>query len=232
MLIMKKITPRIFPLLLSSLPIFAFAQVPQQYSQLAPIGWSVLSGASGDLNKDGRSDIALVLEKKKTDLPLTKDNGEALHNNARKLVVFFKTPQGYKLVAENQSLPVAEQPNLCLLDPLAESEGIAINKGILSIEFSYFMSCGGWEWPRHNYAFRWQNNGFELIGFDYYSFHRASGDETNKSYNFSTMKRKEIVGGNMFDIRKSQTKWSNFKSHQKFTLANINFADFYSQFEY
>ena len=94
------------------------------------------------------------------------------------------------------------------------------------------MSCGGWEWPRHNYAFRWQNNGFELIGFDYYSFHRASGDETNKSYNFSTMKRKEIVGGNMFDIRKSQTKWSNFKSHQKFTLANINFADFYSQFEY
>lgn len=229
---MIKIIRYISAFTLGSLPILGFTQIPKQYTQLAPAGWMVLSGASGDLNNDGRNDIALILEEKKTDHPLSKENGKALHNNKRKLSVFLNTTQGYTLTAENLTIPVAEQPNSCLLDPLAEADGVSINKGVLSIGFSYFMSCGGWEWPRHHYAFRWQNNHFELIGFDYYSFHRASGEETNKSYNFSTMKRKEIVGGNMFETHKTQTKWNNFKTNQKLTLTNINFDDFYSQFEY
>lgn len=227
---MQKITHKINIFLFGSLPVFCFAQIPDIYKQITPVGWTVLSGAQGDLNKDSKNDIALILEKNQTDHPVLKDDGTALHNNQRKLAVFFKTAQGYKLAAENHTLPPAEQPNTCLLDPLSESEGITIHKGILSLELSYFMACGGWEWPRHTYIFRWQNQQFALIGFDYYSFHRASGEETNKSYNFSTKKRKEILGANMFE--NTQTQWTDFKSTANLTLQNINFDDFYTQFNY
>ena len=230
--IMTKITMPFSVIVLGTLPIFSFAQIPVVHKQLAPAGWFVLSSAEGDLNKDGKPDIALVIEKQKIDVQILKENGKVLHNNPRKLMVLFNTIQGYKPVAENAMLPPAEQQNSCLMDPLAETEGVVIKKHLLSIEFSYFMSCGGWEWPKHRYTFRWQNKKFELIGFDYSSFHRASGEETHKSYNFSTKKRKEIMGGNMFEDSKTQIKWSNFQSKFNFTLQNINFDDFYTQFNY
>ena len=208
------------------------AQVPSTAKSLAPQGWDILMATTGDLNKDQMPDIAMIVEKQKVDVVTYDDDGKVVHNHPRQLIVFFKTAKGYQRIVENNSIPVAQQPNSCLLDPLAEAEDIQISKGNLLVHFSYFMACGGWEWPRHSYTFRWQNQRFDLIGFDYNSFHRASGEETSKSYNFSTLKRKEIVGGNMFEDVKTQTKWSSFKAPQQVTLKNINFDDFYTQFEY
>ncbi|OTG82803.1 hypothetical protein B9T33_04975 [Acinetobacter sp. ANC 5054] len=227
-----KISQIILVASLISLSVQLLAEVLALAKPLAPKGWNILMATTGDLNKDQMSDVAMIIEKQKNDIIHKNEDGKIIHDNPRKLIVFFKTAQGYQQIVENSSIPVAEQPNSCLLDPLAETEGVVIKKGNISIDFSFFMSCGGWEWPRHNYTFRWQNQRFDLIGFDYNSFHRASGEETSKSYNFSTLKSKEILGGNMFEDTQTQTKWSTFKAPQQLTLKNINFDDFYTQFEY
>ena len=227
-----KISKLIYTCPLLALPCYLQAQNPAQAKLLAPKGWDILMAATGDLNKDQLQDIAMIVEKQKVDIVAKDEDGKIIHDNPRKILVFFKTAQGYQQVSENNSIPVAEQANSCLLDPLAEADKLKISKGILKVHFSYFMACGGWEWPRHSYTFRWQNKRFELIGFDYSSFHRASGEETSKSYNFLTHKRKEILGGNTFEESKTQIKWTNFKTPQTLTLNNINFDDFYTQFEY
>ena len=219
-------------LCLCTVPSLSYAKPSPVITKLVPNGWKILSSSEGDLNKDNRADVAMIIEKLKTDVIVNADNGKAIHNNPRKLLVFLKQNTGYQLVTENTTIPVAEAENSCVEDPLAETDGMTINRGILSLNFSYFMSCGGWEWPRHAYTFRWQNNDFQLIGFDYSSFYRNSGEMTHKSYNFSTSKLKEIVGDNMFEGGQPKTKWSTFKNDQTFTLDKLNFDDFYDQFNH
>lgn len=217
-------------LCLCILPSLPHAKPSPSLTKLVPNGWKILSSSEGDLNKDNRADITMIIEKLKPDVLIKDDDGKAIHNNPRKLLVFLKHQTGYQLATENKTIPVAEEKNSCLEDPLAETDGVKINKGILTLELSYFMSCGGWEWPRHAYTFKWQNNDFQLIEFDYNSFYRNSGEMTNKSYNFSTSKLKEIIGDNMFEGGIPKTKWSTFKAKQAFTLTNINFDNFYNQF--
>lgn len=211
------------------LPSFSNAKPSPAISNLVPNGWKMLSSSEGDLNQDKRADVAIMIERLTPDLIIKADDGKAIHNNPRKLLVFFNHPTGYQLVTENKTIPVAQSENACLEDPLEDTEAVKIKTGILRLNFSYFMSCGGWEWPRHAYAFRWQNNHFQLIGFDYTSFYRHSGEMTNQSYNFSTSKLKEIVGDNMFEGARPRTKWSTFKNNQTFSLNNLNFDNFYSQ---
>lgn len=229
-MIKKSIKVAITLLCLCTLPSLSNAKPSPAITKLVPNGWKILSSSEGDLNKDIRADVAIIIEKLKPDVVIKGDDGKAIHNNPRKFLVFLNHQSGYQLVTENKTIPVAEEKNSCLQDPLEETDGVKINKGILSLDFSYFMACGGWEWPRHFYTFRWQNNQFQLIGFDYNSFYRNSGEMTDKSYNFSTSKLKEIVGDNMFEGGKPKTKWSTFKKPQTLNLKDINFDDLYSQF--
>ena len=177
-----------------------FAEPPKHIKQLVPKGWDILYFSEGDLNKDNQADIAMMIEKQKPDIVIKNDDGRILNNHPRMLLVLFKDKSNYKIVAKNTTLPVAEIESSCLMDPLGEvSDGVFIKNGTLTVDFSYFMSCGGWEWPRHFYTFRWQKNHFKLIGFDYQSFHRATGEEAASSYNFSTLKVKKTHGGNHFE---------------------------------
>jgi hypothetical protein len=70
----------------------AIKRQAQQLTNCVPPGWEIRDGASGDLNKDGLTDEALVLER----LPRKGKTGTAL---PRMLVVLFKLPgnQGYAL---------------------------------------------------------------------------------------------------------------------------------------
>ena len=202
-------------------------------AQLVPKGWKVLAVSEGDLNKDQLKDVAMIIEKNKADVVVKNNEGKAIHNHPRQLLVFFKTPKSYQLMVSNKTIPVAETENSCEQDPLLESShGVKINKGVLQVDFSYFMACGSWEWPRHFYTFRWQQQQFKLIGFDAHSFARNSGEETSSSYNFSTLKVKKTTGGNVFEGGKPKSQWESFADPKKLNLKNINFNDFYSQFNY
>ena len=97
---------------------------------------------------------------------------------------------------------------------------ISINKNVLKITFNYFMSAGSWNTSSDTYIFRFQNNVFELIGYESDSYMRNSGDEEKISINFSTNKVKSTTGGNMFEGTKDKPKdkWRNIKFEKKYIL--------------
>jgi len=74
--------------------------------------------------------------------------------------------------------------------------------------------------PSGTYIFRFQNNVFELIGYESDSYMRNTGEEEKVSINFSTNKVKSTTGGNMFEDAKDKPKdkWRNAEFEKKYIL--------------
>lgn len=178
-------------------PALSGAQQPGSKKSFIPHGYRLLTEAAGDLNKDGIPDLALVVEN--TDPGNIKINTEQLGSdtlnlNDRKLLVLFGTGNGkFRKVAENHGLLPSENSDVqsCLADPLMMDGGMEIEKGVLKIVLQYWYSCGTWYVNRNTYTLRWQKDRMQLIGFDYYDLHRASGETNSRSINFSTGKQEE-----------------------------------------
>lgn len=220
----------IFPLCCLGFSITSFAATsPVNYSQFIPKNWKIIKTVTGDLNRDGLNDTVIVIEENNPENLIANAGlgSDVLNTNPRSLLVLFKTAQGYQLISKNDLLPSendAESP--CLADPL-EDGGMSINKGILKINLHYWLSCGSWYVTNNNFSFRYQNNAMHLIGFDQTEFHRASGDQSSRSINFSTGKVKSTTGENEFAESKQpvQVKWSKLKQTYKLKLEQIDFNE-------
>ena len=208
-------------LLCATISYHSFAQtnqpiIPKSGSgakSFVPKGWKVISLSKGDLNKDGLTDEAFVIQNTNPKNIIANEEGRMGGNmldiNPRMLIVVFRMPTGsYKLVVSNRAfIPTQnDKESSCLLDPLLESDGVTIDKGQLKISYKYFYSCGGWEVTLTTYTFRHQNEQFELIGYDDYSMHRSTGEEQSSSINFSTLKQRSSSGGNVFSEEKNNPK--------------------------
>lgn len=73
-------------------------------------------------------------------------------------------------------------------------------------------------------TFRYQNDSFELIGYDQSEFSRASGEESSESINFSTGKKSTTTGGNIFEDNESnpKTTWSTITKKNLLRLEDCN----------
>jgi len=198
-------------------------------NELIPHGWKLIAKARGDLNKDGLVDLALVIENTNRKNFISNAGGlgtDTLNTNPRGLLVAFKQPNGtYQLVTKNTSfIPPPNAPDSpCLLDPFGEEGSIEISKGLLKINFQHFYSCGGWETYNFEYIFRYQHQKFELIGYNKSSMNRASGEETQITVNFSTLKLNRTSGSNAFGRdSKPKTSWERFKLKKLFELSTIH----------
>jgi hypothetical protein len=195
-----------------------------------PAGWKIIDSAQGDLNKDSLPDQAFIIENTDRKNFVKNDGmgGDTLNVNPRILLVLFKekTTDNYRLVGQNNAFipPPNDTLSPCLVDPLAETEGITIKNGVLGLHFQYWLSCGSWFTSNHDYLFRYQNKQFELIGFNSMEFHRASGEMSEYSINFSTKKLSHTEGGNMFEetITKPKTTWKKFTIPKPLSLENMD----------
>ena len=218
--------------LIFSLYAFAenFPQKAKSVNDFIPKGWKILKDENGsnfitkgDLNKDNLEDIAIIIEKNdKKNIKKNESLGpDELNLNPRILLVLFKEKDGtYTLAAKNdkgfiQSEGNEETPTL--MDTLSN---ISIKKNVLKITFNYFMSAGSWNTSSDTYIFRFQNNVFELIGYESDSYMRNTGEEEKVSINFSTNKVKSTTGGNMFEDAKDKPKdkWRNAEFEKKYIL--------------
>ena len=218
--------------LIFSLYTFAenFPQKAKSINDFVPKGWKILKDengsnfiAKGDLNKDKLEDVAIIIEKNdKKNIKKNESLGpDELNLNPRILLVLFKEKDGtYTLAAKNdkgfiQSEGNEETPTL--MDTLSN---ISIKKNVLKITFNYFMSAGSWATSTEVYIFRFQNNVFELIGYESNSYMRNTGEEEKVSINFSTNKVKSTTGGNMFEENENKPKdeWRNVKFKKKYIL--------------
>lgn len=222
-----------FTFLIMILSGIIFAQtVPatgKSVNDFVPKNWKIIKQVQGDLNKDRKEDVVLVIEENNPE-NIIKNEGlgsSELNLNPRTLLIIFKTQNGYELKEMNKTFIPKEndEESPCLMDPLVEGD-IQINKGVLLLSLNYWLSCGSWSTGTDTYTFRFQKNEFELIGFDTFSFARNSGEIHEVSVNFSTRKMSITTGGNMFedaDESEEKTEWKTFKLDKLQNLKTLKF---------
>ena len=178
--------------------------------ELIPEKWDTLSTAKGDLNKDGISDVAFVIQgTDKVNFEVSElYDQDTLNLNPRVLGIYFGDGSG-GYVKQNQSntfILLRDSPTMD--EPL---EGIEItDKGVLQIRFLFFYSAGSWYTSNHLYQFRFQNDKFKLIGYDTTDTHRATGEVTSYSINFLTGKM-SITRSNFTNDEPESVEWKDFK---------------------
>ena len=211
--------------LISSIYVFGenFPQKAKTVNDFIPKGWKEILTTNGDLNKDKLEDTVIVIEKedKKN---IKKNDGfgpEELNLNPRILLVLFKQKDGtYILASKNDKGFIKSEgndDNPALMDTL---DDIIIKNNVLKIVFNYFMSAGSWWTSTNVYIFRFQNNVFELIGYESNAYMRNTGEEEGTSINFSTNKAKITTGGNIFEEKENNPKneWRYVKFEKKYIL--------------
>ncbi len=187
-----------------------------------PSGWEIRDSASGDLNKDARTDFALVIQHKEKKQLIKKNAhySDTVMTNPRILLLLFADSGGYRLAEQNNTFILTHdvEPNVAE-DPLAD---ITIRKGVLQIDFQFFSYMGSWNVSSNSYKFRYQDNAFTLIGADCSDFHRASHDFTEYSFNFLTKKWSEKKGndGNA-DSNHTKATWHTLQLQELKTLGTF-----------
>ena len=185
-----------------------------------PLGWKLERQLIGDLNRDGIPDLVLVLRE---DNPknMWKHNalGEnPLNTNPRILAVAIgNKSRGYDLKLENHTLiPRRDVPTV--EDPLEEGD-IAIDRDVLRVKLNYFTSAGSWSAFNSTFRFRYRNGQLVLIGFDRYSFHRATGESTDVSINLLTGKIRTATG----DMENTDKKvsWTTLRNRKPISVEQI-----------
>ena len=200
-----------------------FPQKAKTVNDFIPKGWKEILTTNGDLNRDKLEDTVIVIEKedKKN---IKKNDGfgpEELNLNPRILLVLFKQKDGtYILASKNDKGFIKSEGNdnnPALMDTL---DDIIIKNNVLKIVFNYFMSAGSWWTSTNVYIFRFQNNVFELIGYESNAYMRNTGEEEGTSINFSTNKAKITTGGNIFEEKENNPKneWRYVKFEKKYIL--------------
>src|SRR5690606_30357955 len=146
---------------------------------------------------------------------------------------WFADDQGYELESSNDKgfIPAQNsEVNPCLADPLLENGGLDIVNGMLKIYVHYWMSCGSYEVNQASYTFRFQKQRFELIGFDHQAVSRSTGESSRRSINFSTGRKSETSGGNMFEDSEDRphTSWGTIPFKKRYDLTECD-ADTYRE---
>ena len=177
-----------------------------------PAGWTILDSTYGDLNKDGAKDAAIIIQPKDS-ISLVNSLGNTVLTQPRILLILFKKPdnKSFGLIEQSNSF-ILKHDNPAMDDPYQE---LSINNGILEIKFHLFYNIGSWYVTNTVYKFRYQKGEFMLIGADKSSFHRATHDFEDYSYNFLTKKRAltkgndnkgtKITTGKLLNIPKLKT---------------------------
>ena len=215
-----------------------FPEKSKEIKDFVPKNWKIFENVNGDLNKDGIEDVVLIIEDTNPDnMKKNEILGPNLLNlNPRILILLFKNKNDeYVLAGKNDDGFIESESNEdspALMDPL-EDKSIYIQNGTLKITFFYFMSAGSWSASNVTYTFRYQENRFQLIGLDYNTFMRNSGQATEYSLNLSTQKLKKTENINMFDEKESKPKvtWKNIKINKKYYLENMGKNDIHKIFE-
>jgi len=137
---------------------------------LIPDGWQVEAEASGDLDADGRLDLALVLVG--ADVDLSIENKTLV--GPRRLIIAFGAEGGYeRVISNNQFISPTDDPDIEDVFDL-----LAISDGNLVVDLRLFAFVGGWSMWRKSFTFHWKNDAFALALFDWTDVNRATGELT------------------------------------------------------
>jgi hypothetical protein len=149
-------------LLLSSV---CLSSLSQDFRSFIPNDYDTLDDgvARGDLNKDGKEDIVIVVGSKWEQDENWSEKASDSNVAPRLLIILFRTDSGYVQIAKNDKAILCKDCGGIFGDPFA---GIEINKNVLSINH---YGGSNWRWG-YTHKFRFQDKEFFLIGQTKYSF--------------------------------------------------------------
>ena len=136
-------------------------------TEFIPKGYDTVETATGDLNKDGISDLVMVLRDKRED---TAQMGSEINDMDRLLIILFKTTDGWKLAGKSRHEILCKNCGGIYGDPF---NGINIANGVLVIDH---YGGSNWRWA-YTHKFRFQNGDLYMIGVtkDSYSVFGGEG---------------------------------------------------------
>jgi hypothetical protein len=166
----------------------ASAEKTEKFSEFVPAGYRIFEEIYGDLNKDGVDDCVLIIKDTNKENFVNDEYRGELDRNRRGIVILFGKGGYYEVVLENKDCFSSENEDGGVY--FAPELSVEITKkGSLCIHYAH----GRYGWWR--YTFRYQNNDFELIGFDN-SSDRGPVTEGMTSINFLTKKKKVSINTN------------------------------------
>ncbi len=162
--------------------------------EFIPKNWKILKKQDGDLNKDKRDDIAVVLQETRPDkiefIKSEESVYDTLDTNDRILIVLLKDSTTNKYILKGRTNTfILNRNSQKMSDPFL---GIKIVKGNLVVDFFLWYSEGSWYQTDLTYIFRFQKGNMTLIGAEYNEVDRGSSDGVRRSFNFLTKKMSEV----------------------------------------
>ena len=209
-----------------TIPEVVYPSLPRQAETaegFIPPGWMLEAQASGDLNRDGSADLILVLRQNNPANVIEDFEGfgeKPFDTNPRILAITFHEGRSgkFSLKLENHTL-IPRRTEPAADDPFDKELGIAVVRDGFQVRLNWWMSAGGWETFNTTYTFRHRSGRFELIGYDYNTTHRGSGDTSSVSINYLSRKVKR-TSGNI--SRDAQTiRWQTLRQGPVPTLESI-----------
>lgn len=175
-----------------------------------PQGWLLEKSLQGDLNGDGRADLAMVMREKDPEkvLAASADGGDRDFNtNPYRIAAAFLEADGktYRLIMENHML-IPRHRDRNLADPFQD---LSVHGGSLFVYLSHFANMGGWGAATLKYQFRHQQGAFHLIGYERIDTQRNTGEVATVSINYLTGRVKK--GAGTIESDKETASWSRLR---------------------
>ena len=143
---------------------------------LVPTGWTIEQRHNADFNRDGRTDVLVLIRDK-----------VAQGTTPRRIVLIALAAaqsSGYVRSAANPQL-VPRDLSGQLEDPMADGE-ITMRPGGFDLQIGMMPGTGSYLAATMRYRFRFEGGCFRLIGYDRAETHRGTLDTRDVSVNFLT----------------------------------------------
>ena len=180
-------------------------QLGTSVDDIVPQGWSHYE-VTGDLNKDGQPDLAVMATPNFKERIVTRDDGYERNCNQPVFAVYFATADG-KLKQWKQYgevLPVDDIDNeFCSWNVNLD----ITERGVLNIAVQPECSAGSYFTHIDRYSYRFQNGDFHLIGMENEDIQRNTGNVTVNSENYLTWKR-QVKKSNFSEDTPPTEKWT------------------------
>ncbi|MBB4800957.1 hypothetical protein HNP37_000996 [Flavobacterium nitrogenifigens] len=140
----------------------------------------------GDLNKDGKEDIILIIKGTDKNKVIQHEYRGELDRNRRGIIALLQKNNGYELAVKNYDCFSSENEEGGVY--YAPELDFEIKNGNLYVNYAHGR-YGYW-----NYTFRYQNSDFELIGFDSSS---SNGPVVDSDLSINFLTRTKVVNENI-----------------------------------